>query len=93
MLFVIFQASEIDCTKYKQSEEYLLNERTFSTNQFYIENSENIKPAGLAFFQSDWDESLTDFFHHKLNMKEPRFEYDFAPYYTSPWSEMMPRHT
>merc|ERR1711983_455472 len=37
------------------------------------------------------DSSLTHFYHHVLNMKEPRYEYDFPPPYTTPWNEKMPR--
>ena len=28
--------------------------------------------AGLGFFQSDYDSTIRDFFHHKLDMREPR---------------------
>lgn len=38
-------------------------------------------PAGLAFFQSNWESSLTDFYHTQLNRKEPVFEYDFPKQY------------
>ena len=66
-----------------------LAKRTFQTRQFFDENE--IKPASLAFFQSDWDSTLTKFFHNQLNMQEPRYEYDFPPYYTKPWNEKNPR--
>ena len=46
-----------------------LSERTFSTYEFYQAHQENLTPAGLAFFQSDWDSSLRDFFHNTLIMK------------------------
>ena len=46
-----------------------LSERTFKTFDFYSEHQENLTPAGLAFFQSDYDPSLRDFFHNVLNMK------------------------
>ena len=46
---------------------------------------------GLSFFQSDWDSSLTEYFHNVLNMKEPKYEYDFPPHYTEPWLERNPR--
>lgn len=34
---------------------------------FYRQFQDWITPAGLAFFQSDWDSSLTDFFHKTLS--------------------------
>jgi large subunit ribosomal protein L38 len=58
---------------------------------FFDERSDQITPAGMAFFQSDWDSSLTNFYHNVLNMREPRYEYNFAPYYTTPWNELTPR--
>ena len=86
----IFQDGEIDASKYIQSsEEVDLAKRTFKTRQFFDDNK--VTPAGLSFFQSDWDSTLTRFFHHTLNMREPRYEYDFPPYYTKPWVEKNPR--
>lgn len=63
-----------------------LQERTFSTFDFYSKYQEQITPAGLAFFQSDYDLSLRDFFHHTLDMKEPRYEYEFPDPYIRPWN-------
>lgn len=48
-----------------------LEERTFLTRVWYSKHQDIITPAGLAFFQSDWDTCLTDFYHKNLNMKEP----------------------
>nr|CAI5864187.1 unnamed protein product [Callosobruchus analis] len=56
-----------------------LPNRTYSTYDFYRELQDDITPAGLAFFQADWDTSLRDFYHNTLQMKEPIFEYDFPP--------------
>ena len=67
-----------------------MDRRTFNTRHFF--DNHPIKPASLAFFQSDWDSTLTDFYHNTLDMKEPRYEYDFPPYYTKPWAEKQPRH-
>ncbi|XP_064122551.1 large ribosomal subunit protein mL38-like [Macrobrachium nipponense] len=58
-----------------------LRERTFSTLDFYHELQDEITPAGVAWFQSDWDSTLTNVFHKKLNMREPIYEYDFPPPY------------
>lgn len=45
-----------------------LEQRTFSTLEFYRARQDEMTPAGLVFFQSDWDESLTDFYHKTLSM-------------------------
>jgi len=55
--------------------------RAFSSEQLYRDNEERLTPAGLAFFQTDWDGSVTQFFHQTLQRPEPVFEYDFPrPY-------------
>jgi large subunit ribosomal protein L38 len=46
-----------------------VEERTFNTFRFYSEHQESLTPAGLAFFQSDYDQTLRNFFHNVLNMK------------------------
>lgn len=74
-----------------QKGEIILAERTFKTNEFFLEHKDQLTPASLAFFQSDYDSTLTPFFHNVLNMKEPRFEYDFTPTYYAPWLEKNPR--
>ena len=90
-IFVLYkQKSKIDLSKFAQPSEVNLDQRTFKTWEFYQENKDNLTPAGLAFFQSDWDSSLHDFFHNVLNMREPKFEYDFAPPYTTPWKSRDP---
>ncbi|XP_023158360.1 39S ribosomal protein L38, mitochondrial isoform X2 [Ceratitis capitata] len=84
MIFVLYkQNAKLDFSKYKlpKSESNNLEKRTFRTLDFYREQQENITPAGLAFFQSDWDTSLTKFYHNVLNIKEPIFEYDFPKPY------------
>lgn len=48
---------------------------------FYKQFQDHLTPAGLAFFQSDWDASLPKFYHEVLGMKEPIFEYDFPKPY------------
>ena len=91
-VFILFkQSSPVDLSKFNESGPVSLKGRTFRTSQFFNEYKDQLTPAGLAFFQSDWDSSLTQVFHHVLNMKEPRFEYDFAPPYTAPWLEKNPR--
>ncbi|XP_034564713.1 39S ribosomal protein L38, mitochondrial [Notolabrus celidotus] len=52
-----------------------LVDRTFKTVEFYRKHQDNMTPVGLAFFQSQWDESVTNTFHNTLNMREPVFEF------------------
>ncbi|KAK8753963.1 hypothetical protein OTU49_004976, partial [Cherax quadricarinatus] len=70
LVFVLYkQDGYMDYSTYKKQQPCLsLKERTFSTLSFYRELQDNITPAGLSWFQSDWDSSLTDFFHHTLKM-------------------------
>lgn len=43
-----------------------LVDRTFKTLDFYRKHQDNMTPAGLAFFQCQWDESVTNTFHNTL---------------------------
>uniref|UniRef100_A0A1A8FRP8 Large ribosomal subunit protein mL38 n=1 Tax=Nothobranchius korthausae TaxID=1143690 RepID=A0A1A8FRP8_9TELE len=61
-----------------------LVDRTFKTVDFYRKHQDSMTPTGLAFFQSQWDESVTSTFHHTLNMKEPVFEFIRPPVYHPP---------
>ncbi|XP_032900417.1 39S ribosomal protein L38, mitochondrial [Amblyraja radiata] len=61
-----------------------LKMRTFKTFDFYKKHQDLLTPAGVAFFQSCWDESVTHIFHNLLDMKEPIFEYEFPPTYHPP---------
>ncbi|XP_007560969.1 large ribosomal subunit protein mL38 [Poecilia formosa] len=61
-----------------------LVDRTFKTVDFYRKHQDDMTPAGLAFFQSQWDESVTNTFHNTLNMKEPVFEFIRPPVYHPP---------
>ncbi|XP_059181400.1 39S ribosomal protein L38, mitochondrial [Centropristis striata] len=61
-----------------------LVDRSFKTVDFYRKHQDNMTPAGLAFFQSQWDESVTNTFHSTLNMKEPVFEFIRPPVYHPP---------
>ena len=85
--FVLFkQEAVIDVTKVNENDQEIdLEARTFKTSKFYEDYQDLITPAGLAFFQSDYEASLRDFFHHKLKMKEPRYEYEFPDWYIQPW--------
>ncbi|KAK2582346.1 hypothetical protein KPH14_004682 [Odynerus spinipes] len=85
-IFVLYkQDKHIDYTKYKKQQPCLnLSERDWNTLDFYREHQDYITPAGLAFFQSDWDMTLTDFYHFNLQTKEPVFQYDFPEPYIRP---------
>ncbi|KAL2101849.1 hypothetical protein ACEWY4_003610 [Coilia grayii] len=63
---------------------YSLKERTFKTLDFYRKHQDLMTPASLAFFQSQWDQSVTNTFHQLLNMREPVFEYERPPVYHPP---------
>uniref|UniRef100_A0A3Q0SVI6 Large ribosomal subunit protein mL38 n=1 Tax=Amphilophus citrinellus TaxID=61819 RepID=A0A3Q0SVI6_AMPCI len=58
--------------------------RTFKTVDFYRKYQDSLTPAGLAFFQCQWDESVTNTFHNTLNMREPVFEFIRPPVYHPP---------
>lgn len=85
-IFVLYKQDKyIDYTKYKKELPCLnLSERDWNTYEFYKEHQDYITPAGLAFFQSDWDPSLTDFYHSTLQTMEPVFQYDFPEPYVRP---------
>ncbi|XP_047464589.1 39S ribosomal protein L38, mitochondrial [Mugil cephalus] len=61
-----------------------LVDRTFKTVDFYRKHQDHLTPAGLAFFQSQWDESVSNTFHHTFNMREPVFEFIRPPAYHPP---------
>lgn len=85
-IFVLYkQDGKMDYSSLKKEAPCLsLKERTFHTYDFYKERQDKITPAGLAFFQADWDYSLTDFYHDVLQMDEPVYEYDFLKPYHPP---------
>ncbi|XP_013856475.1 39S ribosomal protein L38, mitochondrial [Austrofundulus limnaeus] len=68
----------------RESPCHSLQERTFKTVDFYRKHQEVMTPAGLAFFQSQWDPSVTDTFHNTFHMKEPVFQYIRPPVYHPP---------
>ena len=45
---------------------YQLAQRTFHTFDFYKKHQDAMTPAGLAFFQCRWDDSVTHIFHQLL---------------------------
>ncbi|EZA58997.1 hypothetical protein DMN91_010852 [Ooceraea biroi] len=82
-IFVLYkQERHIDLSEYKRTSPCLtLQERNWKTLDFYRKYQDQLTPAGLAFFQSDWDSSLKDFYHNTLKVRVPMFRYDFpAPF-------------
>ncbi|KAK2708490.1 large ribosomal subunit protein mL38-like isoform X2 [Artemia franciscana] len=84
LVFILYkQDSLIDLSEYKIKHEnrYQLQLRTFSTYDFYKNLEDHITPAGLAFYQSDYDLSVKSTCHNLLEIKEPIYEYDFSNFY------------
>ncbi|KAH8280781.1 hypothetical protein KR054_012380 [Drosophila jambulina] len=84
MVFVLYKQQErLDPGSYQLAEADFSNleKRTFSTLDFYRKHQEQLTPAGLAFYQTNWDESLSQFYHDVLKCKEPVYEYDFPKPY------------
>lgn len=69
-----------------------LEKRTFNTYEFYCQLQDHITPAGLSFFQADWDDTLTDFYHNVLQMKEPIYDYDYPEAYLADQVNFPKRH-
>ncbi|KAL0279981.1 UNVERIFIED_CONTAM: hypothetical protein PYX00_001415 [Menopon gallinae] len=86
LIFILYKQTEkIDYSELKNEKPRLsLNDRTFHTLEFYRERQNVLTPAGLGFFQTDWDHSVIKTFHEKLNMDEPIFEYDHDQPYVKP---------
>jgi len=89
-VFVLYkQKTKLDLSEYQQSSDPTagvnLRSRTFRSRQFF--EAHDVTPSGLAFFQSDYDTTLHKFFHDVLDMKEPKYEYNFATPYVEPWDD------
>ncbi|XP_014241418.1 39S ribosomal protein L38, mitochondrial [Cimex lectularius] len=69
--------SDIKTTKFSGD----IDERSFSTLEFYKKHQDYLTPAGLSFFTSDWDESVMDFYHKTMKADCPEFVYDFPEHY------------
>lgn len=82
-IFVLYkQEHRIDFSEYKRSKPCLnLEERNWKTLDFYRKYQDYLTPAGLAFFQSDWEPSLQEFYYNTLKMKVPIFRYNFPKPY------------
>jgi large subunit ribosomal protein L38 len=89
---VFFKSKELDLSEYEQptGSAVDLSRRTFRTSDFLQKFDGQLTPAGLSFFQSDYDSSVKQVFHDVLQMREPRFEYNFLPPYLRPWLQEVP---
>nr|XP_020660767.1 39S ribosomal protein L38, mitochondrial [Pogona vitticeps] len=85
-VFLLFkQDQQIDFTEDVRPKPcHSLNMRTFKTFDFYKKHQSDMTPAGLAFFQCHWDDSVTKIFHQVLDMKEPVFDFVRPPPYHPP---------
>ncbi|XP_006615534.1 39S ribosomal protein L38, mitochondrial [Apis dorsata] len=85
-IFTLYKQNQrLDYVEYKKDQPCLtLKERNWNTLEFYRKYQDYLTPAGLAFFQSDWDPTVKEFYHSVLNTKEPIFQYDFPKLYVKP---------
>nr|XP_033331815.1 39S ribosomal protein L38, mitochondrial [Megalopta genalis] len=85
-IFLLYkQNKHLNYAEYKKAQPCLqLKERNWNTLTFYQKHQDDLTPAGLAFFQSDWDHTVTEFYHSSLDAEEPIFEYDFPKPYVTP---------
>nr|KAF6457599.1 mitochondrial ribosomal protein L38 [Rousettus aegyptiacus] len=60
---------------------YQLAQRTFHTFDFYKKHQEAMTPAGLAFFQCRWDDSVTHTFHQQPLRYLDRYRDSHEPTY------------
>lgn len=76
-VFVLYkQEKKLDFSKELRSPKCKsLEERTFKNFNFYQKHQDDLTPASLAFFQCEWDNSVTQVFHDLLGMPEPSFEF------------------
>ena len=49
-----------------------LEERSHRTVDFFTDHADDLRPVGLAFFQSEWDETVRHVFHHVFSKSPPR---------------------
>ncbi|XP_077482327.1 large ribosomal subunit protein mL38 [Stigmatopora argus] len=85
-IFILFQQDgPIDFQEESRpSPCHSLARRTFKTVDFYRKHQDSVTPAGLAFFQCQWDPTVTSTFHNILDMAEPVFEFIRPPVYHPP---------
>ncbi|XP_014487652.1 PREDICTED: 39S ribosomal protein L38, mitochondrial [Dinoponera quadriceps] len=80
-IFVLYkQECYLDYSEYKKKINkpcLNLEERNWQTREFYMKYQDQLTPAGLAFFQSDWDNTMKEFYYDSLKIEVPIFQYDF----------------
>ena len=85
IVFLLFkQKKQLELPELAKGESKTFANRSFSTPDFFENRIENLIPVGVQFFQCEWDESVSDFFHEVLDTKEPAFEYQHPPPYHPP---------
>ncbi|XP_058793180.1 large ribosomal subunit protein mL38 [Phymastichus coffea] len=85
-IFVLYkQDKKIDFSEYKKDKPCLnLVDRNWKTYDFIRKHQDYVTPSGLAFFQTDYDPSLKEFYHKTLEMELPIYEYDFPKPFVKP---------
>lgn len=84
LVFILYKQEEIiDYSSLKRTSP-CLRERTFRNADFYRKYEDTLTPVGLAFFQCEWDETVSEFFHKTLDMREPIYEYEHRMPYIKP---------
>jgi len=59
-------------------------DRKFSTFDWYKEHEKAVTPAGLSFFQADWDSSVMTYNKEVVKGSDPTYSYDFPPHFHPP---------
>lgn len=73
-VFVVFRHEEK--LQFEKVNDFDLNKRLFNVFEFVKSNeSAKLKPVGLNWFQTRWDETCKELFHNVLQMRMPVYEY------------------
>uniref|UniRef100_A0A069DTB0 Large ribosomal subunit protein mL38 n=1 Tax=Panstrongylus megistus TaxID=65343 RepID=A0A069DTB0_9HEMI len=82
-IFILYKQEELlDFSGLKlKSDKNTLEERNFSTYEFYKERQKSLTPAGLSFFTADWDQTVTEYFNKTFSSDCPKFIYDFPEHF------------
>ncbi|KAF3853114.1 hypothetical protein F7725_013802 [Dissostichus mawsoni] len=73
--FLFKQEVRIDFQEDVRTTPLSLAERSFKTLDFYRKHQDAMTPAGLSFFQSQWDESVSNTFHNSLMYHPPQVKH------------------
>jgi len=87
MVFVLFRQEGAISHEVPLTDAFSLPERSWSTLDFYRKHEDDLTPAGLCWYHTDWDHTMPDYFHNTLGMLEPVYEYDFPLPYVEPIEE------